>query len=91
MGVNRVDQECERVRQRAVSAVCFRCNRPAVATLSVEATIGATRLNVSGEAHETAVCAACVLELAAWFKIGDQSTFLEQAACSLPGETVGPA
>jgi hypothetical protein len=33
--------------------------------------MGATRLKVSGEAKQTAVCSLCMLELAEWFKMGD--------------------
>ena len=51
-----------------MNANCFRCSRPAFATLKVEATIGATRLKVSGTAEPAAVCAACLLELTEFFR-----------------------
>ena len=50
------------------TAVCIRCGSPALATLTVEATMGETRLAVSGEAGATPICAACVTELAEWFR-----------------------
>ncbi len=77
-----MEQECERVKEAAVSACCFRCNRPAFATLNIEATIGTTQLKLSGDAQPAVVCAACMLELAGWFKIGDQAE-IEQAAAAL--------
>jgi hypothetical protein len=51
-----------------MKSTCVRCGRAALAVLNVEATIGDTRLTVSGEAREAAICAACVIELAKWFK-----------------------
>jgi hypothetical protein len=50
------------------TAVCLRCGNPALAVLTVEATMGETRLAVSGEAGASPICAACVTELAEWFR-----------------------
>ena len=52
---------------------CFRCGQPAFATLKVEATVGETWLKISGEAGETGICAACMIELAKWFESGRQN------------------
>jgi hypothetical protein len=52
--------------------VCFRCRQRALATLSIEAIIAATRLKISGEAEPAGICAACLLTLTDWFKAGDR-------------------
>ena len=65
-----------------MGATCFRCGRDALATLNIVATIGTTQLKVSEHAEQPAVCAARVLELAAWFRIGDNAE-IEQAAAAL--------
>ncbi len=56
-----------------MNATCFRCNRPAFATIKIQATIGETTLEVSKHGKREALCAVCVIELADWFNSGDQT------------------
>ncbi len=56
-----------------MNATCFRCNRSAFATIKIQATIGETTLEVSKHGKHAALCAACMIELAAWFNSGDRS------------------
>lgn len=55
-----------------MNASCVRCDRPGFVTLKIEATLEGTTLVVSKNAKRTALCARCVTELAAWFKLGEQ-------------------
>ena len=52
---------------------CFRCGHPAFRDLKIEATIGATRLKVGGEAADAGICAPCMMGLAAWWATGGES------------------
>jgi hypothetical protein len=63
-----------------MKANCVRCGAQAFATLKVEATVGETRLAVSGEVDEAGICAACMIGLAEFFNIREQTVGLRQQA-----------
>jgi hypothetical protein len=51
---------------------CFRCGRDALATLNIEATIGTTRLKISGDAEPAGICPSCMVALAVFFGTGGE-------------------
>lgn len=56
-----------------MSVTCFKCGRDAFVKLKIQSTIGQTALEVSKHAEQTAVCAGCLLDLAEWFGMNDQT------------------
>ncbi len=66
---------------------CVRCNCAGYARIEIKVTIGRTTLAVDPQAEQRAVCAQCMLELAKWFKIGDEAVVAAELA---PGKQQQP-
>jgi hypothetical protein len=61
-----------------MNAACVRCNRPAFAILEIAASIGATRLEVGGEAEPPGIGAPCLVELTIFFGAGKRDPVPEE-------------
>ncbi len=56
-----LEKEGQAPRPDGFNFACFRCGRPALAILKIEAAIGETRLKISREAGEAGICAPCIM------------------------------